>query len=144
MVRNAALPHSDVSGKRLQRDDVLRDTGEALAAPESSHAAGNGGAVVNVLMLDDLLEGRLLSAEMWARFPEAAGRLRIFATNLRADVVAELTTVPGVPRGGIVSGEGCVCNFLARWESLISATGGFAVVFTDVHDRTLVGFRLDR
>ncbi len=76
--------HSDVSEKRLQREDVLRDTEEALAASESSRAAGTAGAFVNVLMLDHLLEGRLLSAEMWARFPEAAGRLRIFAPNLRA------------------------------------------------------------
>jgi hypothetical protein len=121
---NAAPPHTNVDAKRGQRDDVLREVRRALAVP---------GVAVNVLLLDDVLEGRLLSAEIWAQFPEAAGRLRVFAPNLNPDIVEKLRKLTGVPPGGVVSGAGCVCNFLARWEPLIVATGGFAVVYADVH-----------
>lgn len=83
--------------------------------------------------MDDLLNDRLLTAELWERFPGA--RLRVFAPNLRAAVVQRLAAILGVPRGGIVSGRGCVCNFLAHWEPFIANAGGFAVVCADVHGR---------
>ncbi len=43
---------------------MKREVRRALAVP---------GAVVNLLLLDDVLEGRLLTAELWAEFPDAAG-----------------------------------------------------------------------
>jgi hypothetical protein len=129
VIRNAAPPHSDVDEKRRQRDDVLRAVADALSAPWAA------GAAVNVFLLDDPLEDRLLTAEIWQRFPDAAGRLRVFTPNLNADVVRGLAIVKGAPPGGVVSGVGCVCNFLAHWAPTVAASGGFAVVFADVPPR---------
>jgi hypothetical protein len=128
VVKNAAQPHSDVTAKRGQRDYVLKRIEEALAVI---------GAFVNVFLLDDVLEGKLLTEEIWARFKDmATGRLRVFAPNLKPDIVELLRKVTDAPADGVVSGVGCVCHFLARWEPLIATTGGFAVVFADVHNRT--------
>jgi hypothetical protein len=138
VVKNQAPPHSDAGAKRSQRNHHLGDVAEALGATAGS------GAVVNILQLDDVLDGKLLTEEIFDRFPAAAGRIRVFTPNLNPVIVEKLRALKGIPVGGVVTGVGCVCNFLSHWEPFIVRTGGFAVVFADVHDRTAAAVRRTR
>ena len=77
--------------------------------------------VVNVLLFDDFLCGRLFTEDLWAAFPTP--RLRLFTPNVKREIVDALAALP-LPRGVVVGGCGCYHGFLSHWEALIARTGG--------------------
>jgi hypothetical protein len=117
-------PHTDAAVKRMQRDDVMTCIRTALQWQRQ----------VNVYLFDDRLptaDGRsstLFTQELLQQF--GGDRLRIWAPNLKADIVQAQQKLDG-PTGWLTAGTGCWHQFNDRWAEKIRRAGGLDVVFAD-------------
>jgi hypothetical protein len=122
-------PHSNVAMKHAQRRDIENLVQEALAVQPR----------VNIYLFDDWLPLRedscrhtLLSDHLLRKF--GANRIRIWAPNLKPDVVAAheaLSEGNQCPMGWITAACGCWHTFNTRWAPDICMAGGLDVVFAD-------------